>query len=387
MKTTLKLGANLGKIAAAFSFVGIASSAWADINIGVSLCSTGPGAALGIPEKNAVALFPTTIGGEKVNYIVLDDGTDATTAAKNARKFVTENNVDAMIGSSSVPPAMAMAEVANETKTPQLSIAPIELSSDKNTWVFRTPQHSFIMASALAEHMKANHVKTLGFLGYTDGYGETWLKEMTKAADAAGIKIITAERFNRTDTSVTAQALKIVSAKPDAVLVVASGTPSVMPQLALQERGYKGQIYQTHGTATKEFMRVGGKAVDGTILPMGPVNVANQLPDNYPTKKIGLEFIKRYEDKYGAGSFSSFAAQIYDGAILLEHAIPVALKKAKPGTPEFRQALRDALENSREVVATHGVFNMSPTDHFGFDKRSRVLVRVEKGDWKIISDK
>jgi branched-chain amino acid transport system substrate-binding protein len=364
-----------------------AQVAWADINVGITLCATGPGAALGIPERNTVALLPTSIAGEKINYIVLDDATDPTTATKNARKLVSENNVDILFGSSSVPPAMAVAEVANETKTPQLSISPIEIAGEKNAWVFRTPQHNFVMAQALAEHMKANKVATLGFIGYTDGYGESWLKEMTKAAEAAGIRISGVERFNRTDTSVTAQALKLVSAKPDAILVVASGTPSAMPQLALVERGYKGQIYQTHGTATKEFMRVGGKAVDGTILPVGPVIVANLLPDGHPSKKIGIDYARQYEEKYGPGSLSSFGAYMYDAYQLFAAAVPVALKKGKPGTPEFRLALRDALENSREVVGTHGVFNMKPNDHFGLDSRSRVLVRVEKGEWKLVNDK
>lgn len=372
-------------VAALCSFAGLAAPAWADINIGVSVCATGPGAALGIPEKNTVALLPTTIAGEKINYVVLDDGTDATQATKNARKFVTENNVDVIIGSSSVPPSLAIAEVANETKTPQISLAPIEVSGPKNTWVFRTPQHNFIMAQALAEHMKANNVKTLGFIGYTDGYGEGWLREMTKAAETAGIKISAVERFNRTDTSVTGQAVKLVSSKPDAILVVASGTPSVLPQVTILERGFKGQIYQTHGTATKEFMRVGGKAVEGTILPVGPVVIANQLPDSHPSKKIATEYAKQYEEKYGPGSLSSFGAHMYDAHRLLAAAVPTALKAGKPGTPEFRKALRDAIETAKEVVGTHGVFNMTETDHFGHDGRARALVRVEKGDWKLIS--
>lgn len=372
-------------VAAAFSLGGMTMPAWADINIGVTVCATGPGAALGIPERNTISLLPTSIGGEKVNYIVLDDATDPTQATRNARKFVSENNVDVIIGSSSVPPSLAVAEVANETKTPQLSLAPIEISGPKNAWVFRSPQHNAVMASALAEHMKANKVKTLGFIGYTDGYGENWLKEMTRAAEAAGIKMTAVERFNRTDTSVTGQALKLVSAKPDAILVVASGTPSAMPQLTILERGFKGQIYQTHGTTTKEFMRVGGKAVEGTILPAGPVVVANQLPDSHPSKKVGMEYVRQYEEKYGAGSFSSFGAHMFDAYKLIEAAVPAAMKKAKPGTPEFRQALRDALESGREVVGTHGVFNMTPEDHFGHDARARVLVRVENGDWKLIS--
>ncbi|MEN3364694.1 MAG: branched-chain amino acid transport system substrate-binding protein [Burkholderiales bacterium] len=368
--------------AALYSLTALSVPAWADINVGISICATGPGAALGIPEKNTVALFPATIGGEKVNYFILDDGTDATQATKNVRKFVTENNIDLIIGSSSVPPSLAIAEVANETKTPQISLAPIEVTGPKNTWVFRTPQHNFLMATALAGHMKANNVKTLGFIGYTDGYGEGWLKEMTKAAETAGIKIAVIERFNRTDTSVTGQAVKLVSAKPDAILVAASGTPSVLPQLTIVERGYKGQIYQTHGTATKEFMRVGGKAVDGTILPVGPVIIANQLPDSHPSKKVATEYARMYEEKYGAGSLSSFGGHMYDAYQLFAAAVPTALKKGKPGSPEFRQALRDAIETGKEVVGTHGVFNMTSTDHYGHDERARILVRVEKGDWQ-----
>lgn len=383
MSNTFRLTA----IAASLAFAGVTSSASADINVGITLCATGPGAALGIPERNTVALLPTAIGGEKINYIVLDDGTDATTASKNARKLVTENNVDILIGSSSVPPAMAVAEVANETKTPQLSLSPIDIAGDKNTWVFRSPQHNMVMAQALADHMKAANVKTLGFIGFSDGYGESWLKEMTKAAEAAGIRMAAVERFNRTDTSVTGQALKLANAKPDAILVAASGTPSALPQLALLERGFKGQIYQTHGTATKEYIRVGGKAVDGTILPAGPVIVASQLPDSHPSKKVGIDYSRQYEEKYGQGSLSSFGAHMYDAYLLFASAAPVALKKARPGTPEFRQALREALETNREVVGTHGVFNMNASDHFGHDARARVLVRVEKGDWKLVSDK
>jgi branched-chain amino acid transport system substrate-binding protein len=358
--------------------------AWAEINVGISLSATGPAASLGIPEKNTFALLPTTIAGEKINYIVLDDATDATQATKNARKLVTENKVDLIIGSSSVPPTLAIVEVANESKTPLVTMSPIDLVGEKNKWVFRTPQHNAIMAKSLADHMKANKVKTIGFIGYADAYGESWLREMTAAAKAAGLQVSVVERFNRTDTSVTGQVLKMVSARPDVVLVAASGTPSAMPQLALVDRGYKGQIYQTHGTATREFMRVGGKAVEGTILPVGPVVVAAQLPDSHPSKKPGMEYTRLYEEKYGAGSLSSFGAYAYDAYRIVAAAVPVALKKAKPGTAEFRAALRDAIESEREIVGSQGVFNMSPSDHFGLDTRSRVLVRVEKGDWKLI---
>jgi len=383
MTTRFKLTA----LAAAFVLSAVAGPAMADINVGISLSTTGPAAALGIPEKNTVPLLPTTIAGQKINYIVLDDATDASQAGKNARKLITDDKVDILLGSSSTPPTVAMAEVANETKTPQITVAPVELPADKEKWIFRAPQHIRLMAEALVEHMKAHGVKRLGFIGYTDAYGESWLKEMRAAAEKAGIQLNDVERFNRTDTSVTGQAVKLVAAKPDAIIVVASGTPSVLPQVTLQDRGFKGQIYQTHGTATKEYIRVGGKAVEGTILPVGPVVVADQLPDSYPTKKLAQEYTKRYEEKYGKGSFSSFGAQFYDAFLIFQAAVPEALKRAKPGTPEFRAALRDVIESQKEVVGTHGVFNMSPTDHFGLDARARVLVQVKNGDWKLIPSK
>lgn len=382
IKTKLLMTVMAGAMGSLFS-----SAALADINVGISLAATGPAAALGIPQRNSVPLLPTEIAGQKVNYIVLDDATDATAAGRNARKLVDENKVDILIGSSATPTGAAIAEIANESKTPQITLAPVELQGDKNYWVFRSPQHYDVMAEGLINHMKANKVKSLGLIGYADAYGESWVTAMRKAAEKAGIEFKAIERFNRNDTSVTAQAIKLVSANPDAILVAASGTPSVLPQVTLQDRGYKGRIYQTHGTATKEFIRVGGKAVEGTVMPVGPVMVANQLPDNHPSKAPAQKYIKQYEDKYGAGTLSPFGAHLYDAVLLVETAVPAALKAGQPGTAEFRKGLRDALEASRGVAVSHGVFNMSPENHFGLDDHnSRVMISVENGDWKLVDE-
>lgn len=370
--------------AAALTLSAAALPALADINVGISVSATGPAASLGIPEKNTVALLPTTVAGQKIHYFVLDDGTNPTEANKNARKFATENHADIFFGSSAVPTALAIAEIAAETKTPQLALAPVDITDAKKEWVFCMPQHNALMAHALADHMKANGIKSLGFIGYADGYGEGWLREMTKAAEAAGIKMSDIERYNRTDTSVAGQVLKLVAAHPDAILVAGSGTPAALPQTALVDRGYKGKIYQTHGAANKDFIRVGGKAVEGAVLPVGPIVVASQLPDSHPSKKVGMEYTKEYEAKYGAGTVSSFGAHMLDAYRVFAAAVPTALKKAKPGTAEFRQALRDAIENEKETVGAHGVFNMSPTNHYGHDERARVLVKVENGGWKLI---
>ena len=372
------------KFVVALSLASVATSALADINVGVTLSTTGPTASLGIPEKNTIALLPKSIGGQKVNYIVLDDATDPTAASKNARKLVSEDKVDVIIGSTATPTSTAVLEVAAESKTPQIALAPFAPAADKAAWVFQMPQDFGIMAGAIAKHMVANGVKTVGFIGYSDGYGELWLREMNRAAAANGIKMVATERYNRTDTSVTGQILKIMSTNPDAVLVAGSGTPAVLPQATLVEHGYKGRIYQTHGAANKDFLRVGGKNVEGTVLPVGPILVAEQLPDSNASKAVALNYIKLYEAAYGADTRNAFGAHAWDAGLLLQRAIPEALKKAKPGTAEFRAALREAMENVEEMPADHGVFSFSANDHRGLDSRAVVMVRVEKGTWKLL---
>jgi branched-chain amino acid transport system substrate-binding protein len=377
---------NMKKLALvqALAFVLAAGSAWADITIGVSVSATGPAASLGIPEKQTFALLPQTVGGEKVRYIVLDDATDPSTAVKNARKFTGEDKVDAIIASTATPTSAAILEVAFETKTPQISMAPFAPAAEKAAWVFITPQNFNQMAIAIAAHMAANNVKTIGFIGYADPYGQLWLKAIQAAAEAKSIKITATEAYQRNDTSVTGQALKLIATNPDAILIAGSGTPAVLPQATLIERGYKGKFYQTHGIANRDFLRVGGKNVEGTIFPVGPMLLAEQLADSHPSKKPALEYIKLYEAAHGANSRSTFGGHGWDAYLLLNRAVPEALKKAKPGTAEFRAALRDALENVKELPAVHGVFNMSAKDHNGFDARAAIMATVENGDWKLL---
>lgn len=363
-----------------------ALSAWADVNVGVTISATGPAASLGIPEKNTISLMPKTIGGQKINYIVLDDASDTTAAVNNTRKLIAENKVDVILGSTTTPASLAMIDVAAEAQTPMISVAAsariIEPMDAKKKWVFKTPQNDIMMSLAIAEHMAANGVKSVAFIGFSDAYGEGWSQEFAKAAELKKIKVVANERYARTDTSVTGQALKIMAAKPDAVLVAGSGTPAALPQKTLKERGYTGKMYQTHGVANADFLRVGGKDVEGTFLPAGPGLVAEQLPAANPVKKSALAYVAAYEAAYGKGSVSTFGAHAWDAGLLMSSAVPVALKKAQPGTPEFRAALRDALEQTKDVAGAHGVFTMSATDHLGLDQRARVMVKIENGAWK-----
>ena len=361
----------------------VASAAQADLTIGVSVPLTGPASGLGIPMANGVKMWPATIGGEKVNVVILDDATDPTKGVQNARRFVNQDKVDVIVGSGATPVAIPMADVATESGTVHLALSPIGLPPGKDAWSFRMPQSNGVMAEAMVEHMKKQGVKSVGFLGYTDAYGEQWLQALTPLLEKAGIKLTGTERFARSDTSVTAQALKLASANPDAMVVVASGSGAAMPQLGLVERGYKGKFYQTHAAATRDLMRVGGKAVEGTFVTTGPVVVAEQLPDSHPSKALGVKFNADYEKVYGAGTRNQFGAHSYDAYLLLDKLVPVAAKKAKPGTPEFRAALKAAFEEAQPTPVTHGIIDFTANDHWGFKTGSGVVMKVVNGDWKL----
>lgn len=366
-----------------------AGAAQAQIKIGVTVSATGPAASLGIPERNTVDLMPKEIGGQAIQYIVLDDASDTTSAVKNIRKFVDEDRVDVVLGSTTSPNSLAMIEVAGESATPMIAWAAssriVEPVEGPRRWVYKTPQNDQHMATAIIEHMTNHGIKSVGFIGFADAYGEGWLQHFRTLAELRGLTMSSVQQYNRTDTSVTGQVLQLMSAGPDAILIAGSGTPAALPQKTLVERGYKGRIYQTHGVANNDFLRVCGRDCEGTFLPAGPVLVAAQLPDSNPVKASAMAYIKAYEAVHGPGSVSTFGAHAWDSGVLLQAAIPEALKHAQPGTAEFRAALRDALENVREAAGAHGIFNMSPTDHLGLDQRARVMVQIENGTWKLVN--
>jgi branched-chain amino acid transport system substrate-binding protein len=359
-------------------------TAHADITIGVNLSLTGPLSSLGLPVKESMALWPAQLGGEKLKLIVLDDGSDSLAAVKNSRRLITESQVDLLLGSSGVPAVLAMAPVATESKTVQLAFAPAPRPGGKDDWTFPLPQPVSLMSDAVARRMVADKVRKVAFLGWNEGYGEMWLQAFGASAKKAGLEIVATERFAPPDTSITAQALKVMAAKPDAVLIVGAGSAAAMPQITLRERGWAGPIYQTHGAASPDLIRVGGPRMDGAILPAGPVLVAEQLADANPVKAVALDYVNAFEKAHGAHSRTQFGAHAHDALKVLQRIVPVALKKARPGTPEFRQALRDALESEKEIVVSHGVLNYSLADHVGFDERGRVMLRIEKGQFRLI---
>jgi branched-chain amino acid transport system substrate-binding protein len=365
------------------------AAASAQVKIGLMVSATGPTSAIGIPQKNTAALLPARIGDTSIEYIQLEDGGDTTRAVQNAKKLIGENNIDALIGPSTTPNAFAILDLIAEAKVPLLATVGTQSIAEpvdaKKRWVFKTTQNDDLIAAALVKHMVKNGVRTVGFIGFNDPYGENWYKVFGGLADKAGIRIVASERYARADQSVTGQTLKLIAAKPDAVLIAAVGGPAVLPQATLFDQGYKGRVYQTHAVATDDFIRLGKEKVEGTVLAAGSMLVIDDIDASDPIKKVALGYIAAYEKQFGQKP-ATFGANTYDAGLIMQRALPAALKVAKPGTEAFRVALRDAIEQERDVVGCQGVFNMSSTNHNGMDERARVLVTVQDGRFRLLPE-
>jgi branched-chain amino acid transport system substrate-binding protein len=380
------------RFAVALALAATAFTAQAQMKVGVIASSTGPTAVVGIPQKNTAALLPKKIGAIDVEYFVVDDASDVTQSVAAVKRLISEQNVDVIIGPPGSPNAMATLQFVAEAKIPMLApvgaVSVVLPMDEQKRWVFKTTQNDGLIAEALVAHMAKKGVKTIGLIALGDAYGEGWVKTFAPLAEKAGMKVTITERFQRTDQSVLGQVTKIVAANPDAVLVGAAGGSTVLPHVTLVERGYKGQIYQTHGAAVPDFVRLGGKSVEGAIMAAGSMVLDDktQIPDSNPSKKVAADYISAYEKMYAPAKAATFGANVYDAGLLLQRAVPIAAAKGKPGTPEFRSALRDALEQTKELVGTQGVYNMTAADHSGFDKRGRELMQLKDGKWQLIAE-
>lgn len=365
-----------------------APSARADITIGAVLSLTGPAASLGIPARNAIDLLPREAAGQKIRYVILDDGTDSTAAVKNFQKLVTEEKVDLVLGPSVTPTSLAVLDTAGTSGTPFISLAGsqaiIAPQEGNKRWAFKLASPESLMLALPLNWMKAHGGKTLAGIGQATAFGDAFLAAAKSETAKRGITYLGEEKYNLADTSVTPQVLKTMARQPDAVFIAGSGTPGALPVIELKARGYKGLIIHNQGIANPDFLRVAGKAADGMILASSPVTVAEALPDSAAVKRPAMEYVRLYEGKHGANTRSLFGGTAWDGYLLFAKALPEALKVAQPGTAEFRKALRDAMEQVKDLYGSCGVYSMSPTDHNGTDERALVLITVENGAWKLM---
>jgi branched-chain amino acid transport system substrate-binding protein len=358
-----------------------------DIVVGMQTSLSGPISSIGIPLGKGVEAGHAVIGsidGHKVHLVKLDDASDPSIASRNARKLAQEYSADVLIGAAGSPLTVAMAAVGHELKVPTIALSPISAPGEQGSWLIVVPQPAPLMVEADVEHMKKAGIKTVAYIGYSDAWGDLVYNALIKTAPKAGIEVVTNERYARSDTSVTAQVLKIIAAKPGAVLTGGSGTPGALPHITLKDRGYRGPVYSTHAVIGPDFIRVGGAAVNGTIAPTGPVIVAEQLPDSNPIKKVAMTYREAYFKLHGEKATDANSGYGYDGMLIFANAAKRALAKANPGTAEFREALRDALVSTKNLVGVHAVYNYTPGERYGADERARVMVQLKNGAWTLM---
>jgi len=368
--------------------LGIATAAQAEITVGFITSQSGPGSSIGVlydRGMKAAVEFAGSIGAEKIKLIQLDDGSDPSAATRNARKLVEESKVDLLIGTATAASTSAMVPIANELKVPMIAISPISVAANDSgdRWAIVMPQPPTLMVKVVVDRMKRDGVKQFAYIGFSDAWGDLVYNGAQKPAEADGLKILTNERYARTDTSVTGQVLKMMATKPDAVLLGGAATQGALPPLALAERGYKGPLYGTPALLNTDFIRVGGKSVEGVQVSGGPVIVAEQLPDSHFSKKISMDFRAAYQKANGVPTSDGFSAYSFDAwLVFLDAAKRAMATGAKPGTPEFRVALKNAIFSTKDLVGTHAIYNYKPSDSYGVDERALVMVRLVNGQWK-----
>ncbi len=370
--------------------LGAPPSARAEILVGFVTGLSGPVSSIGIPNAKGLAAGQAYIGeidGEKVRVIQLDDASDPTASTRNARKLVEQEKVDILIGTSGAPQTLAMATAAIEMKVPMIAVSPIAPvpAGEDGPWVVQTPQPAQLLVKGIVDHMKGRGLKTVAFIGFSDAFGDLMYDSLVQNAKAADIKVVANERYARSDNSVTAQVLRAISAHPDAIMLGGTGTPGALPVIALSERGYKGPLYGNHGLISADFLRLAGKSADGIICPTGPVTAAEQLSEDNPMRKVALAFRAAFEKANGEAPTDSFSSYSFDGWLIFADAAKRAMATgAKPGSPAFHAALRQALFATQEVVGTQGVYSFSPADRHGVDERSRIMVQIENGKYKLL---
>jgi branched-chain amino acid transport system substrate-binding protein len=377
-------------LASAALLLAVPQFAKAEILIGFVTGLSGPVSSIGIPNAKGIAAGESYVGeieGEKLRVIQLDDGSDPAASARDARKLVEQDKVDILIGTSGAPQTLAMATAAIEMKVPMIAVSPIAPvpAGDGGPWVVQTPQPTPLLVQGIVDHMKARGLKTVAFIGFSDAFGDLMYDALAQSAKAADIKVVANERYARSDSSVTAQVLRALATHPDAIMLGGTGTPGALPVIALSERGYKGPLYGNHGLISADFLRLAGKAANGIICPTGPVTAAEQLPNSNPIRDVALAFRAAFEKANGEAPTDSFSSYSFDGWLVLVDAAKRAIATgAKPGSPEFRSALRQAFFTTKEVVGTQGVYTFTPADRHGVDGRSRVLVQIEDGKYKLL---
>src|SRR5574341_1318397 len=376
----------LAFVLAAVLLLPIQASAQDAYKIGAIFSITGPGSSLGIPERDTALMLEGEInakGGIKgpdgklrpLKMVIYDDASDETKAVLAAKKLIDEDRVTAIVGTTLSGTSLAIVDTIQKAEVPLVSCAAaikiVEPVAERK-WVFKTPQSDYLIVGVLVDHLKAKGYTKVGWLNVDYAFGQLGWIEFEKAMQKAGLQIAANEKFGQKDVDMTAQLTRVKAANPQAVVVWSIPPSASIATKNYADLGLKAPLFHSHGVGNKKFIELAGPASNGVVFPVGKLLVAEQLPDSDPPKPVLLSYAKAFEAKHGPRN--TFGGHAWDAVQLVFRAMERAGNN--------RGAIRDAIEGTRNFVGITGVFDFSPTDHNGLDRRAVTMVEIVDGQWR-----
>jgi branched-chain amino acid transport system substrate-binding protein len=311
-----------------------------------------------------------------LKIVIYDDASDETKAVLAAKKLIEEDRVTAIVGPTLSGTSLAILDTVQKAQVPLVSAAAaskiVEPASERK-WVFKTPQSDALIVGALVDHLKAKNLTKVGWLNVDYAFGQLGWIEFEKAAKAANLTVVANEKFGQKDVDMTPQLTRVKAANPQAVIVWSIPPSASIATKNYADLGLKAPLFQSHGVGNKKFIELAGPAANGVVFPVGKLLVAEQLPDSDPQKGVLLAYARDFEAKYGPRN--TFGGHAWDAVKLVVAAME------KTGTDRAR--LRTAIESTRNFVGITGVFDFSPSDHNGLDRRAVVLTEIADGQWRL----
>ena len=354
------------------------------IKIGSVLSVTGPAAFLGDPELKTLQLYVDDINkkggviGRPLQLVHYDDGSDANKANSFAKRLIEDDKVDILVGGTTTGSTMSMVPLAEKSGTPFVSLAgAVVIIEPVKKFVFKTPHTDRMAAEKVFEDMKKRGITKVALLSETSGFGASGKKETEAVAGKYGITLVANETYGPKDTDMSPQLTKIKGTPGvQAVFVFGLGQGPAIVTKNYKQLGITLPLYQSHGVASDEYLKLAGPAAEGVRLPSPAQLIPEKLPASDPQKPV----VTAYENAYKAAykqDVSTFGGYAYDGLMLAVDAI-------KRANSTDKAKVRDALESTKGFVGTSGTFNMSPTDHMGLDLSAFRMLEVKGGDWVIV---
>ena len=371
----------LALLAIAFSSPGYSQE---PIRIGAFLSVTGPAAFLGDPEQKTLELYVDRINaqggllGRKLQLHAYDSAGDAEKARAYVKRLIEQDKVDVLVGGSTTGETMAAVPLAEAAGVPFISLAgAVVIIEPVKKWVFKTPHTDRMACEKVFADMRARGATKAALISGSGGFDKSMRAECLKVAGKHGVQIVADETYGAGDNDMTAQLAKIKTTPGvQAVLNAGFGQGPAIVTRNYRQLGIKLPLYQSHGVASKQYVKLSGEAAEGVRLPAAALLVADTLPASDAQKKVVTEYKRAYEARFKQ-EVSTFGGHAYDGLML-------ALGAMKRAGSTDKAKVRDALEQTKGYVGTGGVVNMSAQDHMGLDLSAFRMLEVREGDWALV---